>query len=249
MSRRKRLSEIRDEWDRAAPKRAAQIDGKQDLSFHRILLPSIDRLAAHCNWEAVLDAGCGTGFLAQRLAERASEVLAVDVSKKSIVIARTTHAAPNLRYEATSIERLAARVPPRFTLVVANMTLMTVPNLRSFVGGVARLLRPGGHLIFTITHPWFWPLYWRYAEEEWFDYTRELAIEAPLQISLEKQGPITTHYHRPIEMYVAEFSRAKLLVDVLEEPFPEPRDAASYPEAWSFPRFLAGRCLLHGRAA
>jgi hypothetical protein len=47
-------------------------------------------------------------------------------------------------------------------------------------------------------------------------------------------------------MYVAEFSRARLLVDVLEEPCPDPEDAASYPETWSYPRFLAGRCLLKG---
>src|SRR5262249_21327154 len=153
---------------------------------------------------AVLDAGCGTGFLAERLAERACEVLAVDVSTKSIAIAKTTHAAPNLRYEATSIEGLASRAPALFTLVVANMTLMTAPNLRSFVNGVSRLLQPGGHLVFTITHPWFWPLYWNYADEDWFDYRRELAIEAPLEISLERQGPVTTHYHRPIAMYVTE---------------------------------------------
>jgi 2-polyprenyl-3-methyl-5-hydroxy-6-metoxy-1,4-benzoquinol methylase len=250
LSPKKRLSEIREEWDRAAEKRAALIDNLTDISFHRLLLPSIDRLSTNWDWTDVLDAGCGTGFLSERLAKRARHVVAVDVSKKSIAIAKTAHSAPNLRYQATSIEQLARRSPgSQFTLAVANMTLMTVPNLTSFLAGIARLLRPEGAFVFTSTHPWFWPLYWNYANCDWFDYGREIPIEAPLRISLDERGPVTTHYHRPLSMYIAELSRANLLLDVLEEPLPDPEDAALYPEPWEYPRFLSGRCVLHGRAA
>ena len=33
-----------------------------------------------------------------------------------------------------------------------------------------------GVFIFSITHPCYWPIYWNYYKEDWFDYNKELNI-------------------------------------------------------------------------
>jgi hypothetical protein len=56
-------------------------------------------------------------------------------------------------------------------------------------------------------------------------------------------GMITTHIHRPLEMYVKATERAGFKVVELREPMPSPIIEARYPEAWKFPRFLLVSCI------
>jgi SAM-dependent methyltransferase len=241
---RKTLTTIAQEWDAAAETRARQVREEVDLSFHRVLLPTLLRLATPADLNAVVDIGCGTGYLSREFARRAGSVVGVDISRVSVALAEREYRADNLRFEAASVERFSQQQPGEFSFAVANMTLMTAPNLRSLLAATARVLIAGGRFAFTITHPWFWPVYWGYSNQPWFKYMSEVGVEAPLRISLDDDGDVTTHYHRPLTKYVDELSRSGFVVELLEEPMPRPRDAAAYPEPWQFPRFLAGRCLL-----
>ena len=103
---------------------------------------------------------------------------------------------------------------------------------------------PKGHLISTITHPWFWPNYWGYDNADWFNYHREVVIEAPFRISAEITEHVTTHVHRPLSVYLNSLTRQGFLVDRILEPYPNEDIQALYPERWKFPRFLAFRALL-----
>ena len=79
--------------------------------------------------------------------------------------------AKDVRFVHVSAEEYASRMPEgSFTVAVANMTLNTAPPLENLVGAVAGLLAPGGHFVFALVHPCFWPLYWGYSAEPWFDY-------------------------------------------------------------------------------
>ena len=120
---------------------------------------------------------------------------------------------------------------------------MTVPNLKSFIAAVAKLLRDDGMFVFTLTHPWFWPSYWGYDKAPWFDYSREIAIEAPFRISLQQSSLVTTHFHRPVGHYLDALTDAGLALTKLAEPLPNERDRGRYPADWQFPRFLAGRAI------
>jgi SAM-dependent methyltransferase len=97
----------------------------------------------------ILDAGCGTGEISSRLAERFPEasVLGVDVLDVHLEAARARHArlAPRLAFENRSIFDLG--LPDRgFDLVVCRHVLQSIPHTDRAVAELQRVTRPGGHL-------------------------------------------------------------------------------------------------------
>ena len=237
---------IASEWDRIALARHMQISTGKDISFSYVLKPTVSELLQGCNLEKVLDLGSGTGELTRELAKVSSEVVGVDISSRSTEIARKVCSnAANVSFCLNSVEALASDwAGPRFTAIVANMTLMDCLNLDSLVEAAARLVAPDGCLVATITHPWFWPYYWGYAEAKWFNYHQEIFIEAPFRISAEATDYVTTHVHRPLTAYMKSLTQAGFLVDRILEPFPSEKVQDLYPKLWEFPRFLAFRASL-----
>lgn len=234
------------EWDSAAMLRLEQITHHRDLSFDHVLLPTILELSKDCSLERVLDAGCGVGAVAAALARRgATALLGADLSPKSIRLAMETFSSDRLQYRVTSVEDLSNEYDQTpFTHVVANMSLMTATALPEFLRAVCKLLHPDGRFVFTIPHPCFWPAYWGYDTAEWFDYTRELWVQAEFKISLQEHtGIVTSHIHRPLERYADELVAAGFSIEAFREPMPSPSSASLFPSRWKFPRFLACRAV------
>lgn len=261
--------DIAAEWDDLAPLRDQQIRSGKDLSFHHVLVPCIKDLAANADWSTVLDVGCGTGALAERIYEHVENYLVgVDVSGRSIDVAQSQMDGYDLQRSNTSSllgqERILDRKSPiaslvhasiqsyaaqqtrhgTFSLAVANMTMMDVLDLKGAMTAVASLLEEKGTFVFTITHPRFWSTYKGYANADWFEYTEEIVIEAPFEISLGDRICPATHVHRPLGMYLATLRQAGFVVEAVEEPMPSPKVEAQYPTSWDVPHFLAVRARL-----
>jgi SAM-dependent methyltransferase len=234
------------EWDQIAGLRAQHILSGRDISFSHVLAPSVLSLAEACDRTSVLDIGCGVGILTRELAAISKHVTGVDSSAKCIQIARDLNIRTlNAEFLHSSVERFTQEIDrPFFTLAVANMFLMTVPDLEAGLTAVRKLLAPHGRLVLTITHPCFWPLYWNYMSEEWFDYSKEIAIESAFRISLETyNGLVSTHFHRPLERYFHCLRATGFDLETIMELNPTKDVEARYPKRWEFPRFLAMQCL------
>ena len=239
----KSQADIRSEWDQIALLRHRQMALGSDLSFEHVTLPSVLELLSVCNLEKALDIGCGTGNLTKELVALSKSVVAVDVSPKSVEIAqRVCKGNSNVSFHVGSIEEFEQRWEgPKFTVAIANMVLMDCLSIESFLGATANLVAPQGYFIATLTHPFFWPRYRGYEDSEWFEYHKEMVLEAPFQISSEMTDYITTHVHRPLSTYVNSLRDAGFWTDRVLEPFPDHEIQSEYPEPWGFPRFIALR--------
>ncbi len=95
----------------------------------------------------ILDAGCGTGRVAVRLAELGHEVVGVDLD--AAMLGRARHDAPGLTWVLADLASLDLGGPP-FDLVVAagNVIPLVAPGTEvAVVRSLAQHVRPGGLLV------------------------------------------------------------------------------------------------------
>lgn len=231
------------EWDKLAEERHRQITSGEDLSFEHVVVPTTLALLSDSDTAVVIDIGSGTGEFTARLAELAAQVIGLEPSPASMDIARTVcRDRRNVRFIQAPVEEAASLLGRESaTAAVAVMTLMTTPDLQAFARSLATLLKTGGKFVATLTHPAFWPRYWGYEREPWFDYEKQIFIEAPFVISKHRTDVVTTHVHRPLEKYIDVFSAAGFRLDAALEPMPPSEIRALYPSPWQFPRFLGLR--------
>jgi 2-polyprenyl-3-methyl-5-hydroxy-6-metoxy-1,4-benzoquinol methylase len=98
-----------------------------------------------------LDAGCGTGAVARRLAARYEHVDAVDLSPEMIRIARASSAHSNIDYYLADLRDWLPR-EPRYDCIT-SMAVLHHFDARAIVPRLAAALRPGGTLLVVdVTH-------------------------------------------------------------------------------------------------
>jgi len=108
--------------------------------FSRYALPASPR---------ILDAGCGTGEGASRVAELfpRAQVLGVDIVDKNLELARRRYAslASRLTFEHQSIYELKA-ADRTFDLTICRHVLHSIPHADRVIGELVRVTRRGGYL-------------------------------------------------------------------------------------------------------
>lgn len=118
-------------------------------------LDYFDRIA---DWrgKAVLDLGCGGGFMSEALAQRGAAVIGIDPAEKAIAIAQHHAASQNLSidYLVGTGETLPL-ADGSMDYVVCVDVLEHVADLGQVINEVRRVLRPGGLFLFdTINRTW-----------------------------------------------------------------------------------------------
>ncbi|GEM_PF-6642344 len=92
----------------------------------------------------ILDAGCGTGKIAKRLADFGFRVYGVDFSKEIISLAKQY--APQVNFQTSSLYKLPFS-SNMFDIVICLGVFQTVGNMSQALGEVSRVLKPGGTMI------------------------------------------------------------------------------------------------------
>jgi SAM-dependent methyltransferase len=144
-----RLDQVQAYYDRLAPRLVAVESRNWHLqSRMSLVLETIDRYAPPRS--RVLDVGCGTGFLLERLAGRGFSGIGIDLSPESV-----EHARSRLRDIGAS-ERLDAQVgsayePPAgpFDLIALTDVLEHLENPRACLATLRERLAPGGLLVIS----------------------------------------------------------------------------------------------------
>jgi len=96
----------------------------------------------------IVDAGCGTGLLAQHLRPYARRLVGVDLSPRML-----EKAAKRAIYDETIVAELAFFLrssPEAFDVIASSDTLVYFGDLRDVFAAARTALRPGGRLLFTL---------------------------------------------------------------------------------------------------
>jgi SAM-dependent methyltransferase len=145
-------------WDANVDVRAHELAGQGDLAYCALTELVLRLLEENVPaGAAVLDAGCGLGYLSGSMAETGYKVAGIDPSGASIDYANHNFYMPSFYLQ--SIEDHASAESEvgieKYGAIVANMVLHATPDLRSFMRSAVALLEPGGVFIATIPHPCF----------------------------------------------------------------------------------------------
>ena len=126
------------------------IPGKVDVDLLNEHVARYGFAARLTKGRRVLDAGCGSGYGAAKLAEGAREVLGIDVSQEAVDDARQQYQAANLRFERADCLNIPAP-EGSFELVVAFEIIEHLSDWRGFLAEVRRVLAPDG--LFVVSTP------------------------------------------------------------------------------------------------
>jgi 2-polyprenyl-6-hydroxyphenyl methylase/3-demethylubiquinone-9 3-methyltransferase len=113
-------------------------------------LDYIDRLEP-LSGKRVLDVGCGGGLLSEGMAARGAQVTGIDMGEAPLSVARLHLYESGLEvdYRQITAERMAEEAPGAFDIVTCLEMLEHVPAPDSVIAACARLVRPGGLVVFS----------------------------------------------------------------------------------------------------
>lgn len=190
-----------------------------------------------------LDFGCGEGHNTRIVADLGTEVVALDISDQFIRAASgVVH--PRVRYVLADGLSLPF-APCSFDVVTAFMSMMDVADPERALTELARVLRPGGLLQFSIVHPatstpirsWQIDAEGRRTGLTVGDYFDEGPVEetwtfgaAPPDVRARVRPFEITYARRTLSSWLNAVVRAGLTVTALGEPRADEATARRHPE-------------------
>ena len=132
---------------------AAVVDTKPHNAYYE--RPATLSLMPEVKDKRVLDAGCGPGVYSEWLIECGAKVVAIDASPKMVELAkRRLGSTTDVRQEDLS-KPLTFLDSLSFDVVLCPLVLEYIEDWHSVFAEFYRVLRPQGHIVFSVTHPFF----------------------------------------------------------------------------------------------
>ena len=150
-------SEVAANWDRNSAVWAEHVRKGYDIFRVHWNNPAFTEFVGDLSGKNVLDAGCGEGTNTRMFARRGARMTGIDLSEKMIAFAAAEESRDPLgvHYKRTSYTNLTMFDDGTFDAAVSTMALMDGPDFPAAMREIARVLRPGGMLAFSILHPCF----------------------------------------------------------------------------------------------
>jgi len=118
----------------------------------------LDRIAAQTilldvSYSSVLELGCGTAKNTEWLAERAENIVAVDLSEEMIIKAKQKIRASHVKFIQADISHEWHFGAAGYDLITCNLVLEHIQNLSPIFLEASRALKAGGHFFISELHP------------------------------------------------------------------------------------------------
>jgi SAM-dependent methyltransferase len=219
------------DYDPLAAVYAAEVDRRSWNALYErpatlSLLPDVAGLV-------VLDAGCGPGWYADWLARHEAQVVAVDISPRMAEIAQARLGSRGMVHAADMGDLRHVLPDAALDLIVCSLAIHYVAALEPLFIEWARLLKPGGRLVFSTHHPLYDP-----------NRIRDYMTASLVEEQWRWLGSVR-FYHRPLSGITEPLSNAGFVVERLVEPRPNEAlravDPAGFERLCRMPAFLLVR--------
>lgn len=194
------------------------------------MLPKVNNLSG-------LDIGCGEGHNTRLLAERCAQMSAIDISEIFIAYAKEASISRKLCIDYFVGNAICLPFANcSFDFVTGFMSFMDIPDTDKVVSEAFRVLKPGGFLQFSITHPCFYTRHRRFLQSpdglfhalEVGDYfsslegeIREWIFEAvPQQYKEQLPKFKTLQVRRTLSEWLNILLKNGFIIERVEEPCP-----------------------------
>ena len=159
--------EVAKYWDENAAEWTREVRAGYDLYREHVNNPAFLAMLPDLSGKRVLDVGCGEGYNTRILADLCGEIIGIDVSEKMVTAAREAEVAKpqGIEYHTTPGNDLGMFADGSFDAVVSTMAMMDMADYAGCIRECARVLRPGGLLQFSASHP-IMTRYWKWVENE-----------------------------------------------------------------------------------
>ena len=206
-------------WDESASAWIADIGARGDYAREFVLdRPMIGRIEGR-DFRRALDIGCGEGRFCRMLRQLGIGAVGIDPTEALIQYARQLD--PEGEYHLGEAEALGF-ADRSFDLIVSNLTLIDIPDVRAAIAEMSRVLEPGGTLLianltsFNTAGP---PNGWvRDQNGEARFYIDRYMEERPEWVSW--RGIRIHNWHRPLSTYMSLLLDQALQLRHFSEPQP-----------------------------
>ncbi len=191
---------------KVAPWYDALLEGESDTYQSKVILPNLMRVLNLSRGERVLDIGCGQGFFTRACTAAGAHATGADISKELIELARA-HSTKDVSFYAAPSHALPFAKDASFDTVLIVLAIQNIEKMTETFAEAARVLAPGGRLVFVVNHPTFRVpkrSSWGYDESESVQYRRVDRYLSGEKVKIDmhpgkKGGEHTISYHRSLQ--------------------------------------------------
>ncbi len=196
------------------------------------MLARLQDLLGDVTGKAVLDAGCGQGFLARILAARGALVTGVDIAPRLIELAREQDPQGTIAYRLADLSLPLPDLAGQFDRIGSYLVLNDVADHRGFAATLAALTKPDGRAVLALNNP-----YSAVVRGHLTDYfaSGTRGVYGGMTAAL---GGEVGYYHRTLEDYLDAFLAAGWRLAKLVDVPAAPREDLSLPPQSRFPLFM-----------
>lgn len=226
-----------DAYEALAESYAAAVETKPHNAYYE--RPATLSLLPDVRDKKVLDAGCGPGIYSEWLIKNGAAVVAIDASPKMVELAnRRLGDAAEIRQTDLS-KPLDFLDSSAFDVILSPLVLDYVEDWNKVFAEFYRILRPAGHFVFSVQHPFFEYIYFK--SEKYF----EVELVRCEWRGFDKVRVEMPSYRRPLNKLLNPLFEAGFQIEQIIEPLPTEEfrksDPKHYKELSQFPAFICVR--------
>lgn len=195
-------------------------EGKGRLNNEYIDIPTtFSLLPKNLKGSKVLDAGCGSGLYANKLAKKGAKVFGIDISTEMIKIAKEeTPKKLGIEYVVSNLEKIKFK-NNSFDIIICSYVLENIISIDKVFKEFYRILKKNGYCIFSMSHP---------LKAQSISTTIKGKKVRIIENYFEKgirypnfgNGMIVPKFKRPFEEYAKAINKAGFLISNILEPRP-----------------------------